>query len=424
MSRAGVYKIDITPPIGIDFIGYHRPEGISDIDERIYSTAFVFEHNDNKSIFISVDNIGMLIEDTSVIRERIAAELDVSYEKITVVFTHTHSGPATVSSSEIVKAYKTILIENTVKAAVMAHERMHPSEVGWNVTLGDIGVNRREETADGKVKMGTNEKGVVDKRIGLMAVRHQQDHSLSGAIVFCTAHPNVLKSDSDCLSGDYPGETRRILEHILGCPVIIVQGASGNVNARYRGSREAVEKMAYALSGGVLTMIPSIEYKKISRLHTNSTIMPMPLIEIPEPEGIERMAANAEEQWGVNTSKWHTHMLEKYEQNDRHISIDVEIQAFHINEGSFSGIPMEPFSESALEIQGKLKNPLAFFGGYTNGYLGYLPTKEAYPYGGYEVELNPVVYGPITNLWMPPVEDTSQKVVHKVLEMHRESERG
>jgi Neutral/alkaline non-lysosomal ceramidase, N-terminal len=424
LSRVGVHKIDITPPLGIDFIGYHRPEGIRNIDERIFSTAFIFEHNDNISVFISVDNIGMLIEDTLVIRERIAAELNVSHEKITVVYTHTHSGPATVSSREIVKAYKTILIENTVKAAVMAYERMQPSEVGWNVTLADIGVNRREETADGKVKMGTNENGVVDKRIGIMAIRHQHDRTLSGAIVFCTAHPNVLKSDSDCLSGDYPGETRKILEHILGCPVIIVQGAAGNVNARYRGSREAVEKMAYALSGSVLTMIPSIEYKEISRLHSQSATILMTLIEIPEPEGIEKMAANAEEQWGVNTSKWLTYMLGKYEQGDRHISIDLEIQSFQVNEGSFSGIPMEPFSESALEIEEKLKDPLAFFGGYTNGYLGYLPTKKSYPYGGYEVELNPVVYGPITNLWMPPEEETSQKVVHKVLEMQSELIKG
>ena len=39
-----------------------------------------------------------------------------------------------------------------------------------------------------------------------------------------------------------------------------------------------------------------------------------------------------------------------------------------------------------------LQNELAFFGGYTNGYIGYLPTKEEFAYGGYEVELSPVVY--------------------------------
>ncbi|MCA1060474.1 neutral/alkaline non-lysosomal ceramidase N-terminal domain-containing protein [Rossellomorea aquimaris] len=416
MSKAGVYKTDITPPLGIDFIGYHRPGGIKSIEERIYSTAFVFETDTDKTVFISIDNIGMLIEDTTKIRERIAAELDIPFENITVVFTHTHSGPATASSDEIVQSYKRLLMENTVMSAVKAHENRRLAEVGWNVTLGEIGVNRREETSEGKVMMGTNEQGPVDKRIGILAIRHQNDHTLLGAIVFCTAHPNVLKSDSDCLSGDYPGVTRGILEGILACPVIIVQGAAGNINATYRGSQAALKQMAYALSGSVLTMIPSLTYKGISRLKTTSTLLPMRLIEIPKPDGIYKMASNAQEQWGVNTSRWLERVLEKYEQHDRQITIELEIQSFQINEGSFSGIPMEPFSESALIIQEKLDNPIAFFGGYTNGYLGYLPTKEAYPFGGYEVELNPVVYGPITQLWMPPAEETNQRVIDTVVE--------
>jgi Neutral/alkaline non-lysosomal ceramidase, N-terminal len=419
MSKVGVYKVDITPPLGIEFIGYHRPTGITNVDERIYATAFVFESNTTKTVFISIDNIGMLIEDTSIIREQIANELSISSEEITVVFTHTHSGPATVSNSDVVKAYRTILIRNVVKAAVKANDNVQLSEVGWNVTLGDIGVNRREETTEGKVKMGTNENGIVDPRIGILAIRNQATQKLSGAMVFCTAHPNVLKSDSDILSADYPGLTREVLERTLHCTVIIVQGASGNVNAKYRGSLKAIEQMSYALSGHVLTMVPTITFSSIIKLKTISTKYKMNLRDIPEPDNIKRMALSAEEQWGVNTNKWLTVMLNKYNQHTKKLSIDLEIQLFQINEGSFSGIPMEPFSESALDVQEKLNNKLAFFGGYTNGYLGYLPTEEAYPFGGYEVELNPVVYGPVTGLWMPPVENTAEVVVNKVLELHR-----
>jgi hypothetical protein len=419
MSKVGVYKVDITPPLGIEFIGYHRPTGVTNVDERIYATAFVFESNITKTVFISIDNIGMLIEDTSIIREQIANELSIPSDEITVVYTHTHSGPATVSNSDVVKAYKTILLKNVVKAAVKANENVQLSEVGWNVTLGDIGVNRREETNDGKVKMGTNENGIVDQRIGILAIRNQATQKLLGAIVFCTAHPNVLKSDSDILSADYPGLTRAFLEQVLHCPVIIVQGATGNVNAKYRGSMKAIQQMSYALSGYVLTMIPSIVFRSISKHKTISAKHKMDLKEIPEPADIKRMALSAEEQWGVNTNKWLTVMLNKYKQHTKKITIDLEIQLFQLNEGSFSGIPMEPFSESALDVQEKLNNKLAFFGGYMNGYLGYLPTKEAFPYGGYEVELNPVVYGPITGLWMPPIESTAEVVVNKVLELNK-----
>ncbi len=96
----------------------------------------------------------------------------------------------------------------------------------------------------------------------------------------------------------------------------------------------------------------------------------------------------------------------------------LEVQLFQINDGIFSGIPMEPFSETALEMKESLQNELAFFGGYTNGYIGYLPTKEEFAYGGYEVELSPVVYGPVTNLLMPLEENTAELVVKRVMELY------
>ena len=53
-----------------------------------------------------------------------------------------------------------------------------------------------------------------------------------------------------------------------------------------------------------------------------------------------------------------------------------------------------------------------------NGYIGYLPTKDEYAYGGYEVELSPIVYGPVTRLFMPPEEDTAGCIVKKVIELY------
>ncbi|MBM6647883.1 neutral/alkaline non-lysosomal ceramidase N-terminal domain-containing protein [Bacillus sp. RIT 809] len=418
MSKVGVSKVDITPPLGIDFIGYHRDTGINNIEERIYGTVFVFEKDEMKTVFISIDNIGMLVEDTTMIRERVASELHVPVERITVVYTHTHSGPETVGDDPLVRSYKTILVNNVVHGAVTANNNLKLCEVGWVVTTGDIGVNRRERTSDGRATMGTNIEGVVDKRIGMLAIRNAETKELSGIVVFCTAHPNVLKGDSDVLSADYPGMTREILEEIVNCPVIIVQGAAGNVNAKYRGSREALKQMAYILSGHVLTMLPTVTYKPILNLRTISSSMQMKLKDIPEIDEIRSMAQLAEKQWSVNTDEWLTIVLEKYRENMRQLSIDLEIQLFQINDGIFSGIPMEPFSETALEMKESLQNELAFFGGYTNGYIGYLPTKEEYAYGGYEVELNPVVYGPVTNLLMPPEENTAELIVQRVTELY------
>ncbi|TKH14481.1 alkaline ceramidase [Bacillus wiedmannii] len=417
MSRIGVCKVEITPPVGIDFVGYHRETGINNIEERMYGTVFVFEKDEMKTVFISIDNIGMLVEDTNNIRERVASRLHVPFERITVVYTHTHSGPETVGEQPLVKSYKTILVNNVVQGAVTANNNLKLCEVGWGVTTGDIGVNRRERTSDGRAKMGTNIEGVVDKRIGMLAIRNAETKELFGIVVFCTAHPNVLKGDSDVLSADYPGMTREILEKIVNCPVIIVQGAAGNVNAKYRGSKEALTKMAYMLSGHVLTMLPTVTYSPIVNVRTVSSTMQMKLKDIPEMDEIRSMAQLAEKQWGVNTDKWLTIVLEKYKQGIRQLRIDLEVQLFQVNDGMFAGIPLEPFSETALEMKESLQNELAFFGGYTNGYIGYLPTKEEFAYGGYEVELNPIVYGTVTNVLMPPEENTAELIVEKVVDL-------
>ena len=418
MSKIGVCKVDITPPVGIDFVGYHRETGINNVEERIYGTVFVFEKDEMKTVFISIDNIGMLVEDTNMIRERVASRLHVPFERITVVYTHTHSGPETVGEQPLVRSYKTILVNNVVKGAVTANNNLKRCEVGWGVTTGDIGVNRRERTSDGRAKMGTNIEGVVDKRIGMLAIKDAETKELTGIIVFCTAHPNVLKGDSDALSADYPGMTREILEKIVNCPVMIVQGAAGNVNAKYRGSKEALTQMAYTLSGHVLTMLPTVTYSPIVNVRTISSMVQMKLKNIPEIDEIRSMAWLAEKQWGVNTDEWLTIVLEKYEQGIRRLSIDLEVQLFQVNDGMFSGLPMEPFSETALEVKENLQNELAFFGGYMNGYIGYLPTKEEISYGGYEVELSPVVYGPVTNLLMPPEENTADVIVKKAIELY------
>ncbi|GAB6473826.1 neutral/alkaline non-lysosomal ceramidase N-terminal domain-containing protein [Bacillus cereus] len=410
--------MDITPPVGIDFVGYHRETGINNIEERIYGTVFVFEKDEMKTVFISIDNIGMLVEDTNMIRERVASRLHVPFERITVVYTHTHSGPETVGKQPLVKSYKTSLVNNVVHGAVTANNNLKLCEVGWGVTIGDIGINRRERTSDGRAKMGTNIKGVVDKRIGMLAIRNAETKELSGIIVFCTAHPNVLKGDSDALSADYPGMTRETLEKIVNCPVIIVQGAAGNINAKYRGSREAVKQMAYMLSGHVLTMLPTVTYSPIVTVRTVSSTMQMKLKDIPEMNEIRSMAQLAEKQWGVNTDEWLTIVLKKYMKGIRQLRIDLEVQLFQVNDGMFFGIPMEPFSETALEVKESLRNELAFFGGYTNGYIGYLPTREEFAYGGYEVELNPIVYGTTTNLLMPPEENTADVIVQKVIELY------
>lgn len=414
MSRFGIHREEINPPLGAAFIGYHREVGVASIHDPLYVTASIFESEQTTSVFVSIDNIGLLVADTDTIREGIADRLDVSKEKITVVYTHTHSGPATAGTEPLTVAYKTILTQQAIVSAVKASEAMQSVEIGWGVTSGKLGVNRREKR-NGHAVMGMDPLGVTDDRIGTLLVRRADDACLIGAFVFCTAHPNVLKSDSVVLSGDYPGVARTILEQALGCPVVIVQGATGNVNAKYRGDLASLQKMAFVLSGHVLTTIPDVSFQPLTHHRIQSVIYPMRLTEVPATNELQDMATYAEQTWGVSAARWLAYVQE---QSGTTLTIPVEVQLFELNDGSFSGIPMEPFCETALQIKRFRQTELAFFGGYTNGYIGYLPTAEEHPYGGYEVAINPVVYGPVTGLWMPPVPETANDIVSHIRQLY------
>ncbi len=314
----------------------------------------------------------------------------------------------------MIVAYKTILTQQAIVSAVKASEAMQSVEMGWGVTSGKLGVNRREKI-NGHAVMGTDPLGVTDDRIGTLLVRRVDDECLVGAFVFCTAHPNVLKSDSVVLSGDYPGVARTLLEQALGCPVVIVQGATGNINAKYRGDLASLQKMAFALSGHVLTTIPDVSFQPLTHHRIQSVIYPMRLTEVPATDVLQDMATYAEQTWGVSAARWLAYVQER---SGTTLTIPVEVQLFELNEGSFSGTPMEPFCETALQIKRMRQTELAFFGGYTNGYIGYLPTAEEHPYGGYEVAINPVVYGPVTGLWMPPVPETANDIVSLIRQLY------
>ena len=118
MSRFGIQKELINPPLGAPFIGYHRQEGVASIHDSLYVTVSIFESEQTTSIFVSIDNIGMLVADTDVIREGIARRLNVAKEQVTVVYAHTHSGPATAGDEALIIAYKTILTQQAITTAV------------------------------------------------------------------------------------------------------------------------------------------------------------------------------------------------------------------------------------------------------------------------------------------------------------------
>lgn len=232
---AGFAEIGITPPVGIDLAGYHRPGPSQGLLDRLCAVALVIESGPRESdtcraVLVSVDNVGMLVEPIRQARQGIAHDLGIPEAQVMVLLTHTHSGPDADSTNPLSVTYRQTLLSRLREVARRAARNLRPATVARGVTDARIGVNRRERGPDGRARMGTNASGPVDDRIGVLEFVDARTGSPLGLLLSCTAHANVLKSDNTLISGDFPAWVRRHLGEVLGCPILMRIGAAGDVN--------------------------------------------------------------------------------------------------------------------------------------------------------------------------------------------------
>ena len=69
--------------------------------------------------------------------------------------------------------------------------------------------------------------------------------------------------------------------------------------------------------------------------------------------------------------------------------LDLWVQAIRLGPVGLVAIPVEPFAEIGAAVKARSPFPATLFSGYSNGYYGYMPTRDAYSVGGYEVATAP-----------------------------------
>src|SRR5437870_6102860 len=78
-------------------------------------------------------------------------------------------------------------------------------------------------------------------------------------------------------------------------------------------------------------------------------------------------------------------MLESVETGQSLPPVPAEVSAFRIGPLAAVTVPGELFTEIGMRIKAASPFAAPLIAGYSNGSIGYIPTVEAYPEGGYEV---------------------------------------
>jgi hypothetical protein len=193
-----------------------------------------------------------------------------------------------------------------------------------------------------------------------------------------------------------------VLKKVLGNDLMVFFGfgTCGNVNhinvkeSETTKDYERSQRIGFALAAAIIREIPVLEIQNISKLNSESETVYLKIPEYTEKE-IEQAKINAQKESDeiASTPEIREAMKILRIHNLNNQPIEAEILTFGLGDASIVGLPGEIFVELGLAIKeaSPYKNTLVLT--LANNSIGYIPNKDAFQYGAYEVEVSMIAEG-------------------------------
>ncbi|MDP6358171.1 MAG: neutral/alkaline non-lysosomal ceramidase N-terminal domain-containing protein [Planctomycetota bacterium] len=464
---AGAGRAVITPPVGIQMMGYVFQECVAEsIERELMATALVLSDGRTKAALIACDVLFIQNPHADRMRERIGEKLGIPASHVLLNTSHTHLGPMmpgwradNPQQTQMQQRYLDTLEESLVGVAAMADSRLQPARIGAAKGSAPLGINRRERLEDGRVVIGENPDGPVDNEVGIIRVDDLNGKSIA-VVMKAAAHTVSLGPKTPMLSPDYVGPAREIVESATGAVALFLQGAAGNVNPSCgigNGGPEQYDdrhRLGSMLAGEALKTWAQIrthhgrgprrilqsvaavsvwDYEpapeaSIMHLDVAERRLSLALSPLPDRAAAERNLQDFQEQFdraraaerigdmhcAQRQLDWSQCVMDALDSGENPPKRELVFWAMRINDIGIVAVSGEPFAELGLEV--KSRSPLAhtFFLGYSNGCLGYLPTPQAFEEGGMAVNestRNYLLPSRLTPEWGPAIVETSLKLL-------------
>ena len=404
--RAGLARIEITPsgPIGME--GMLRAHDSTGVHDPIFAKALVLSNGPQASdafAIVALDVCGVSTEFCRTVRTQAEKSTAIPFDRIVVVAKHNHSGPTTKEGkNENEKNYIRSLTQKVAAVIAEAAGRLEPAAIGCGSGREEtISHYRRLLADDGHVVMNwepwpaeriVRPLGVIDPEVGVLKiVSADGKNRLLGVLFNHAGHPNVMSGDNYLISPDYPGRAEVLLEKKFGGLAIFVNGAQGTMDIDGLRDRDwaGVERVGGALAEAVTGILAAIAPQATIRLRSGSCRYAVPARKISDAEkawaeAIVKQTGGAVKPVadGVGDDYKANLFLKLWKVQDR--AIDLEQTCLAVDDSALISFPGELFTEIGQRI--KLASPFrhTYILGLANGGIGYVPTREAIPQGGYE----------------------------------------
>lgn len=381
--RAAVVKIDISPDSPKQLLGY-GPRLSTGIHDKIYHRIIVLDDGFTKFVLVSTDICLVSPSEYDHVASLLKKKLGIDPVNFWWSASHTHSAPEVgvpglpeVFMGERYKhdvdtAYTSFIERTLISGVSDAMKKLEPAKmgVGWGYSQSNI--NRRAIDVDGSASLGLNPDGPVDRRIGIIKIDKQTGGPLA-ILANYPIHGTVLGGENVQISGDVTGVVADYVEKKTGATVLFINGAAGNLAPIYsvypNPSSGHLSQFRVLLGDKIIDANSRIIAANDSVRFITSELF----VESPRKENL---GWPADLKRYTRTDKSGTHMVK------------LPVRFLKINDNiAIWAAPLELFCEISNEI--RERSPFAFtmYYGYTNGWLGYLPSEDEWKYGGYEVNV-------------------------------------
>jgi len=408
--QAGEGVVEITPPMGIELAGFHKPEGserrIEGIRKTVAVRALVMRHGESSCAILSIDILGVSRAMARRLGAAVEARTGIPAANVRLCATHTHSMPTFKYLRQwgaISDDYMKTVEGNAIDAVVMAIEDIDPVElhIGKSNTEG-ANFNRTVPTwktdTDFEADSSDNDRWLDTT---LHVLRFDRAGEKKPLIWYhFSSHP-VCYADAQA-GPDWCGLVDDLVKSRFGVTPSFLQGHAGDVNPGdgdpWRGEAEQSASAVFAGIEDAMNHLRPVSANSL-RMFTQEFAVPYDMVLLDKWMDQYRTDPSA-----CTSGPWVDEGFSKawFDANDGRTadpaSLPISLSVLQLGDIALAFHPSELFSYYGLRI--RYDSPFAdtLVVGYTDDFIGYLSDPNAYEKGEYAAVVVPKIldYPPFT----------------------------
>lgn len=411
---AGAAAADITPPRGCPMAGYYSARGAEGTHDPLFAKALVFEKDGTRVALVALDLIGTprgLVEES---RAKVEKATGIPGRNVMISATHSHTGPVLWDASprsdvlaggqaQVAQAYIKELPDKIADAVKKADAARKPAKVSHAVgTEEGLAFNRRFHMTDGSVGWNPGKKnpkivrpaGPTDPSVPVVLVEVEG----KPIAVYANFAMHLDTVGGLYYSADYAYSLSKNVAAAKGDDVVTVFtiGTAGDTNhinvesaAPQKGHGEAA-RIGTRLAAEVLRTIDRAKPVADETLRVSVEMVELPLAPVTPADLEHAKKVIADVRAETKPAPKFLDQVQAFKTHDVTTRLGkplaVEVQVISLgDELAWVSLPGEVFVQLGQAIKWGSPFRTTVVAELANGGVGYIPTRQAYSQGNYEV---------------------------------------